>query len=199
MKSSPRDKVLALILPAMLAGVCYIFFYYWPEQKILNSQQEQLIAIRQKAPGVQMQLMQKRQQLAQVDGELQALNDDMAKLEERWKALAGSASPNRLAAEKLEQLTGLLIRHGLTVLEVHPAKGDELARVPPALEAIAKRIGAKSGGQPPQYRLRLSGSYLGLLRVLEQVNDGEAIAIPISLTMKENEEGFREWVLVVWI
>jgi len=199
MKSSPRDKVLALILPAMLTGVCYIFFYYWPEQQTLGKQREQLLALRQKAPGVRMQLAQKQQQLEQVDGELKALQDDMAKLEDRWKWLAGSASADRLTAEKIDQLTGLLIRHGLTVLEIGPAKGDNQAQVPPALEAIAKRIGEKTGGQPPQYRLRLSGSYLGLLRVLEQVNDREPIAIPISLTMKENEEGFREWVLVVWI
>jgi hypothetical protein len=199
MKSSPRDKVLALILPALLAGVGYLFLYYWPEEKILNGQREQLIALRQKAPGVRMQLAQKQQQLAQADQELKALNDDMAKLEARWTSLVGSASTDRLTAEKIDQLTGLLIRHGLTVLEIGPAKGDELARVPPALEAIAKRIGEKSGGKLPQYRLRLSGSYLGLLRVLEHVNDREAVAIPISLTMKENEEGFREWVLVVWI
>ncbi|MBL8797620.1 MAG: hypothetical protein JNM56_27215 [Planctomycetia bacterium] len=199
MTSSPRDKVLAMILPALLTGLCYLYFYYYPAQQTLNKQHDALLNLRRNAPNVRMQLLQKQQKLAEAEAELKAVNDEYAQVEARWKALAGGPSSERLPAEKIEQLTALLIRNGMTVLECKPAQGEGQANVPPALQAVAKRIGEQTGGKPAQYRLRVAGSYLGLLRVLERVNEREPVAIPISLSMKEHEEGYREWVLVVWI
>lgn len=188
-----------MLLPALLAVLGYIGLYAWPEQQALGKLKEQAVQMRQRAPGLQLQVAQKRQQVAQADDELKAVQQEIDQLDERWKSLAGSASPGRLHAEKIDHLTALLIRNGLTVLEVLPATGDNQAKVPQGLEAIAKRVGQHSGGKPVQYRLRVSGSYLGLLRVLEKVNDGDPVAIPINLSMKQTEEGIREWVMVIWL
>jgi hypothetical protein len=124
-------------------------------------------------------------------------------LERQWQALAGAEGETQ-RSEKIEQLTGLLKRHGLHVIEQAQADGGKDATIPPALGELAKRLGAAGEKHKPQlWRFRVQGSYAAMLRVLAQLAYGEPAVTPLALTMKEIKDAApntpREWTLLVWI
>ena len=56
--------------------------------------------------------------------------------------------------------------------------------------------------QKPQLRhLHFQGNYLDVKSVLQELAQGELLAIPVGLTMKQmkNSDDRREWTLLVWI
>ena len=76
------------------------------------------------------------------------------------------------------------------------------AKVSPSLEAFAKAVTERSPQlKPRMWRIRLFGRYTDLAQALDQLSGGDALCVPVGLTMDHwdvNNRG-QEWTLLIWI
>jgi hypothetical protein len=198
MKSS-REKVLLLVMPVLLVGVLYVNWVLPGLQGEIQKAETERRGLQARA-GSPAVLAQKSARLAELTREAATLQATHTDLERQWASLTGPGD-DPLRSEKIEQLTGLLKRHGLNVIEQGHAEGKE-ATIPPALEGIAKRMAARGEKHRPQlWRFRIQGTYAAMLGALVQLAYGEPAVTPLGLTMKEAplHSDVREWTLVVWV
>lgn len=203
MNLTERDKRVVLLLPAILVVAGYGWFVFagkYEEQTRLTRSLEEARARTPNAPQLQAQ----QRYLSQL---LRGVSYQQAELEaarQKWLLAAGACTEPALRNERIEKLTRLLQRQGLRLLEdgeVNTAR-DRDVRLPIDLEPLARQMTQVSGAAPPQLRrIRLHGRYADMERALQELGQGEALAIPVVLTMKAATETAdqREWTLLVWI
>lgn len=70
------------------------------------------------------------------------------------------------------------------------------------MDKLARQMAESAHGQQPQlWRLRLYAQFPEMLRALDELANGEVVAIPVALIMKETRKNSlaHEWLLLVWI
>ncbi len=217
MEQSNRDRILAMLLPAILVGVGYFLFFN--EQKSLDEaraglQAAQIAAVGPEAVGLQRM---KLAELQKEDGELKAAT---TMLMERRKELAsvGSISPV-MRTQALRKLSGMLWERGLFPFEESSLQGES-TRLSPSFDGVLKTLAGPPagtavnpfspppvassnniGGEQRVWRIRFYGRYADVLETLEALRDSDSPIIPISLTMSESrtETQWRSWTLLLWI
>jgi len=197
-KTTDRDKMIMLVLPAAAVLLIYFFFLRPKDQTELDKAQKELKSVQAKSP-TPLLLQQKTVRLAQLNHDLQASQEQQASLQRKWEELTGTGAEAARRSERIEQLAAMLKQHGLTVIEQGHAEGGKDATLPRELEPISKRFSAGHG--PQVWRFRVSGNYASLLAAIGKMSDGESAVIPLGLTMKEANllTDTREWTLLVWI
>lgn len=217
MEQSNRDRVLAMLLPAILIGVGYFLFF--SEQKTLDEARAGLEAAKSSAVGPEAVGLQ-RMKLAAMQKESSDLKAATTLLMERRKELAsvGSISPI-MRTQALRKLSGMLWERGLFPFEESSLQGES-TRLSPSFDGVLKTLAGPPAGttvnpfapQPPTnsnaaageqrvWRIRFYGRYADVLETLEALRDSDSPIIPISLTMSESrtETQWRSWTLLLWI
>jgi len=197
MSQSPREQQLLMVFPAFVVLAIYAYWFHFPVQADLEKTEKELAPLRTQADLTVLQM--KTAQLANLRREKEVLLARKRDLENDWRTMTGSSDDPARRNQRIENLTALLQRNGLVIVEQAPADRDGQT---PALEAVAKRLAEGPGKQKPQlWKLRVQGSYANLQRTLQVLAEGEPLVIPLGVSMKEAglDTKIREWTLVVWI
>lgn len=216
MEQSARDRILAMLLPAILVGAGYMLFFN--KQKDLDAAEAELAAAKASAVDPMMVDLE-RMKLAELREKGDELKAAVARLNERRAALAtvGKAPP-MLRTQALRQLSNMLWDRGLYPFEESPLEGTS-AKLSPSFDDVLKKLAkpsSTSGGvaqsaaatpigsnsnEQRVWRIRFYGRYSDVMRTLEALRDSESPVIPISLTMSEarTETQWRSWTLLLWI
>src|SRR5262249_16758887 len=104
--------------------------------------------------------------------------------------------------DRLQGVMSVLMRHGLRVVEDADATALRDVRISPAVDALIQQPPSFAKGPKPRVRqLRLQGRYPDVPVLPDELGRGDAVAIPVGLTMKEAPltGDLREWVLLVWM
>jgi len=195
---STREKVLLLVLAPL--GVCaiYAFLFASKQEAALLKVEEQVKGLRAKGDP-RPQLAMKSARANELQEKLTKLRADKVALTAQWNQLAGtSAEPGR-RNERVERLTTIFKQYGLTVIEQGEASGQN---APAALDLVTKKLAEGGDRHKPQlWRVVVAGSYTDLLGALKFLADGEPLAVPLNVTMKEASlaTDVREWTLLMWI
>lgn len=201
MTTSNRDKILVMILPALLTLLAYLYWFFFPIRGEILKAYNELRSLQARQPSL-AQLQLKAARVSQLKDDLERCQQQKQDLEKQWQALVGGGAETGRRSLKIEGLTALLKQHGLNILEQAQAEGSKESNMPPALAGVVKRMSEAGEQHRPQvWRFRVQGSYLSLLRVLSRLGQGDTLVIPLSLTMKEAEwhSDVREWTLLLWI
>ena len=200
MKLSDRDKNLALVLPAIVVLVVYGVFFLRGKLAEQSQAARQLEAARSAAPPPEALEEQGRQVdlLKKLRADLQTQMHDT---KSRWQALVAACTTPVGRNERVARLTRLMSDNKLDLLEDRNADTGQDVKLSPALERLTERMRELSAGQKPDLRrLRFHGRYSDVHQLLQELSQGDVVAIPVGLTMKTNaDRERREWTLLVWI
>ena len=185
---STRDRWLAAALPAIAVFLAGWVFY-----------------LRQAAKEVS--LLERR---VENQGPLQARQDLVSRARagqaglENTVARFRDASPpagavfNRSLA--LQHISRLCETHRLNLSETKLEPGD--GKLPAALKTAALSLTNSTAGTPPQvWRIGLGGSYSNVMKLLEGLQQAEALIVPLNLSMQadKNERKPATWALTLWL
>ena len=203
MKLTDREKVVLILAPvAVILGGYAWWFNLFHRQKVQEAQRAYDAAVAVQVRPTDL-LQQKGRSI-----KLQREVDDLQRQESLLKAEAAavcgrSADPlRRIDAER--QLTELLRRHQLQLMDEAPAGKEGEAKLPGSLAEALGRFaeqGSRDGGGQVR-RVRLTGRFLDLLAAMEELaKTDNPPGIPIRLTMADADADGqqRSWTLLVWM
>lgn len=216
MEQSSRDKILAMLLPAILIGCGY--FLLFNKQKDLDAACAAYDAAVMSAVDP-MLVNVERMKLAELNEKAGELKEATAQLTRRREELAslGKAAPI-MRTQALRRLSAMLWDRGLFPYE-ESAVSDNSAKLSPSFDGILKKLatppataanptpaplpasGIGGGDQHRVWRVRFYGRYADVMKMLEELRDSKSPVIPISLDMSEmrTETQWRSWTLLLWI
>jgi hypothetical protein len=200
MKLSERDKLLAMVLPALLVLIVYGVFLMPRKLTERTMVAKTAAAARESAPRPE-QLAERQAALGRLARDNELLRAHVDSLNKSWQVAAcNCASPAR-RNERMEKLSALLKRHGLSFVDDDLAVDTGKERLAAFLVPLAQDITQGAANLKPQVRrLRFQGRFHDVLDALEELSRGEILAIPVGLTMKTiPHPDRREWLLLVWI
>lgn len=201
MRMSQRDKILLLVLPAMLVALGYGLFFLLPGMKTRAKLEKDLAAARGKLPS-SAETAQAASRLRQADESLARAKKQQQELQTAWQELTRPCVNHSRRADRWTCLMSLLKRHQIHVVDHAPHDGTAKHKTSLPLEKLARSIAEQHTQEQPQlWRLHLVGSYLSVLKALEDLGSGEAVAIPVSLSMTRPDTAtkLREWTILLWI
>jgi hypothetical protein len=202
MNLTARDKFLAMFLPSIMVVAVYGWYWFTPTQAAWTQAVKSLDAARTANPGLKNQVLQAQAQLTVVNRDLQKYEGEKKAAHQAWDVAAGRCHDARLRNDRIEKLNGLLAHRNLRLLEDSEADSGKDGKVVPGLEGLAVQMATLAAAPKPQTRkIRMVGRYLDVVAALEDLTEGDVLAIPIGLSMKEAPltGGLREWTLIVWI
>ena len=200
MIATDRDRILMMILPALVIAVGYGLFFFRGQYRTHAAAQTALAEARVKSlpPNALAAQRSVQMRLEKEERELQA---QLEALQAEWRYAAAFAAAPAQRTQRVEKLTALWKKHNVAVLEDTLAESHRDAKLSPAVERLAKKL-AQDAGVPKlqERRIRIVARYHDLLDVFEELAHGEALAIPVGLTMKPHDDSiYREWVVLIWI
>jgi hypothetical protein len=182
-----RDKWLAAALPALVTLLGGWIFVTRPATRELASLRQR---VENQGPLIARQAL--------VAG-AQADRADLEKViaEKRTESTEHEGVFDRNWA--LQQVSRLCAAHGLSLNATAPEPGGKL---PPALQEASTAYLRVPNAAPPQvWRIELSGSYPGVLKLLEGLQNSKPLIVPLNLSMQadKNERKPATWVLTLWL
>jgi hypothetical protein len=198
---TPRDRVLMMLLPGMAILVIYGAYFFTARQKPLAKLQADVAAAKAQVPSPQ--LMHDRQQAQKYAQKKVADAEGKAKeLQVEFEAKIRHCQTGVGRSMRITKLTDLLNAHGLQVLDHIPAEGSGKAiKLSGAQERLVKQL-IESGKPVPQaWQFDIFGKFTDLAAALEELGEGELIAVPLGVTMDEVKDVSpnRHWSLMLWI
>lgn len=201
MLKTARDKVLAMVLPAIAIAALYALKV--PDLQTRWAGAENALVTAQgrlPSPG---QVAAENQKLADLNRQLAEVQKRTGEQEAQWRKLEEARKPDSLARmQTVESVTALLTRHRLSLVDGSLTEPGDAVRLPKSLEEIVKQLGEKKPELKPQlWRMRFIGRYSDVLSALEELSAAEPLAIPIHLQMAEARltSASRSWTLYLWI
>jgi hypothetical protein len=201
MKLSDRDKRLALVLPAIVVLAVYGVFFARSKLTECSRAAKTLAETRAKAPRPE-ELAAQQRLLLMATGETNRAQANLDDVQRRWLYALAFCGAGSQRNARIERLTSLLNSHDLRPLEdAEVDAGVKDTKLTACAESLAKTITQLAPAQKPQLRrIRFHGRYGDVLHALEELTQGETLAIPVGLTMKTTSDPERrDWVLLVWI
>jgi hypothetical protein len=202
MKLSQRDKLVVLLLPALVICAVYGWYFFPPKYAAWKAAHNAMADAHNKAPALQDKVLLTQAKVALANRQLQSLESDKQRAYQAWNQAAAHCTDPGMRNERIEKLNSLLARHGLRVIEDTEAEAGKDGKVAPAVEGLCKELASMSAQLKPQLRkVRMLGPYLDVVAALDDLATREVVAIPVGLMMKEAHlnDARREWVLLVWI
>lgn len=196
---TPRDKLLATVIPALVVLCVYSFVVRAPKAEAIKAAQKELDQLQSKDRGTPSQ---ERQKLVALAREMETQTRAVEGLRQKWQAAVGRSAAPLCRPERIERLNQLLDRGGLRVIDGIDAESARTSSDPPVMEALAKELGDSCGLPPPRVRVvRFVGKYGDVAKSLRALADGDVLAVPLGLTMKAGgeDETTLEWTLTVWV
>jgi hypothetical protein len=202
MKLTEREKVMVLVLPAVLIFTIYGWFFYPAKHNALTKALAAVEDARAKEPELQNKVLVTQARVGIATQGLQDLERQKSNARLAWEAATAHCTDPALRAERIERLNLILKRQGLHVVEDVEAEASRDSTVAAAVQALCDELAAMSAKHKPQLRkVRMYGTYLNVLAALDDLANREVVAIPVGLMMKDAYPGYtlHEWVLLVWI
>ena len=196
---SERDRVLAMILPALIIGLGYGFFVL--RGKVTELTRTQAALAKSKPPSA-AEFAVKHAEFAKATAETHLLEAKLAAVQKKWSYETAFCAAGCERLNRVEKLTNLLNKYRLTLLEDAGAdSGAKDAKSSPTLDSLMKKIANLSDAQKPHLRrIRLYGRFVDVHDALEELAKGPVLAIPVGLSMKTTKHAdLREWTLLVWL
>jgi len=215
MKPTSRDKLLLAILPAILI----IAVYGWilssnPRDALKTAKKEYETAMKnQPSLGslteqeVKLDSLRKKKQV--ITSETKQLRDTVEGMKDRWLQSHNST-------ETIAQLTDLLNRNGLVLIDEGPEEGGAklTGRLSTMMNQVANSVSNKSQQSPmiipmqsqtnrgaTLWKVRFIGRYIDVIAALHEISESDTLIIPVSISMEEvsGEGTVRSWTLYVWV
>jgi hypothetical protein len=193
--------MLMLFLPAAVILIMYSF-----KLSGLNTRQGSahaaLASAQQSKPTLE-QFQVEQKQIADLNREVAEIENQNRDWLARWQKLQNDRSTDStIRIEAIEDLTALLNRNDLNLIDEEPAEGNDGGKLPMALERVATLLKDKKPEVKSQlWRIRFDGRYEDVQRALKELNDTQPLAIPVHLQMSEAKisTATRRWTLYLWI
>ncbi len=201
MKLNERDKILAILLPAIIVVAVYGVFFLRGKLADRTRAAKSLADARMTAPS-HAQLAGQRMELSKLRKETDQLDGKLKLLQKKWSHETAFCVPGSQRHDRVEKLTNLLNKHHLSSLEdTEVESGGRDSKVNASLESVVQKMAQLSSAQKPQLRrIRFHGRFLDVHRALDELATGQVLAIPVGLTMKTTSDpDRREWTLLVWL
>lgn len=183
-----RDRWLGAALPALIVFLAGWVWILRPAAKDVSLLERR---VQNQGP------LQSRHELVALARAGQAeLEKSVGRLREVSPPLSSVFNHN-LAMQTLSQLCE---SHHLSLDKTQLEPGD--GKLPPALKSTALSLAKQPGGTPPQvWRLELSGSYSGVLKLLAGIQNAEALIVPLSISMQtaKNNRLPAAWTITLWL
>lgn len=199
MAMSSRDKALALVLPAVIVVGGYGYFVF--KNKLVEEREltKTVDKTRAAAPS-QEQILLALGRAKHVQEENQGIQIEIDKTNARIQEVLARLADPAQRNERIEKLTKLLAKYDLGPVD-DKADTARDTRLPKALETLAQRVAELSKKpQPHLLHLSFTGRYSDVYHVLNELSQGEVLAVPVSLSMKTTEDPERRaWTVLLWI
>jgi hypothetical protein len=199
LQRTDREKLLMMLLPAVLVAGGYSFFFMRGKLTRESQLATEVAKTRAAAPSPDQLALQEARR-AQLVRETQEIDASLKQAHQRIQDLIGACTDPARRNQRIERLTKLLTRHDLGPITDKAEAGRD-SKVPQSLEPLAQRAAELMNGVKPHLlNLSFEGRYQDVYRVLEQLTQGEVLAIPLAVTMKSADDPERRvWSLLVWI
>jgi hypothetical protein len=193
-----RDKVLLMILPAIIILTAYGWFYTKAPNQRIRKLSDQVAAARAKEPKkIELQAeeargLQKQAELERVTKELAPIKEELERLTAAW-----TNSTERLVAN--DALAALFTKHNLVLLEQTMVTNQ--VKLSPALQELTDKANKNlgPGRYPVLWEVRLQGGFLSMLDALEDLARSDLAAIPMTLEMGDTPtQPGKSWKLRLW-
>lgn len=201
MSHDSRQRLLFILLPALLIGVGYLLLFGRSAMEQLQRAEQRLADARSKATP-RAQLEAEKARLSRLQREQQQLHTEEKTLQAHLDTLLATFASSQRRTEASAALSHLLHTHGLRLLEEMPQPLDPKMPLPVTLQRLVARLKEQTTSTTVQlWQVRFSGRYLDVLAALESFGEGELLAIPLRLTMEEASvtTDQRRWSLLLWL
>jgi hypothetical protein len=192
-----RDKRLLVFLPSLAVLVGYAVWFSTTGKHTALSGARTALERAEKAVPTDDRLLGQQMQLAMAEAEAGRALREAVEAKKRLMGHLACIDPD-CRPERMHKLTSLLTRHGLTVIEHRDAEGGK-DHIPPTSDALRKQLPLAATLQ--LHRIRFAARYRDVIRATTALAEEGAVAIPVSLTMKEspNQSEWHEWTMLVWV
>lgn len=181
-----RDRWLVSSLPALVLFLAGWIFHLRPEERELESLRNR---IQNQGP---LETRKTAATMAHLQcGGLQKL------IEEKRADRSSSGTFNRNLA--IRQVSQLCSTHGLSLDD---SRSDSSSGLPQELRDALPAIDNQQNFTEPQvWRIEMSGEYVSMLGLLEDLNRTKTLIVPLSLSMNTdaNELLPAKWTLTLWL
>jgi hypothetical protein len=197
-----RDRAILMLLPGLAILLLYGGYFVTARQKPLAKLQADVVTARDQVPSAQ--LMHDRQRALQYAQKQNA--DALARakdLEGEFDAKIRPCQTGVGRSQRLTKLTEFLSAHHLQVLDHVPADGarEKALKLSAAQDRLVKQLALPGKPNPQAWQFELYGKFTDLAAALEELGEGELIAVPLAVTMEEIKDVSpqRRWSLLIWI
>ena len=139
MKTTPRDKVLMMILPALIILLFYGIFVARGRHTMLTKLTADVAKAHEKQPS-QAQLQAQQRAAAETQRELYKLQTDMKTWDDRWHALAAPCLTHDRRSYRQSKLLTLLKEQNIHVKDHGPLDGSKDNRSNMKLSTVQDRL-----------------------------------------------------------
>lgn len=199
-KISGRDQVLAVLLPALVVIVGWIWLGAGPLLKELKKAEESLVKAREAEPKLS-DIRRAAKANAALEAEIKRLEQAETAAHERLHECLDPPHDADFHSRNLAGLVALLTRHGLSLRETHGETRSGL--VPASLSELERKHKLEKTHQI--WTLRIAGEYLAMHAALSELAERSSAVLPIHLSLDPVEPGVesgpapRLWTLTVWL
>jgi hypothetical protein len=229
MKTSSRDKLILMLLPAVLIGLGW--WYWFRPTAQWNELQAAVVTARQAVPAPEAVAAQQKK-LNELTAASQRLAAQQASGMARWTRLRQQYEQPLDHADMTRQVTDILRAHSLVpltalhadtrrelqdgtlgklVVRLKRPMGDLIPELAPPKKAavvgsantpeIEKDLGLEKADDRMLWVIEFAGYYGDVQSALEELAQSPLAAIPMLLVMDEakTDISLRKWTLVVWL
>jgi hypothetical protein len=203
MAMTPRDRVILMLMPGLAILVMYVAYFFTARQKPMAKLQADVAAAREQVPGAQL-VHDRQQALKYAQKKMDDANAKAKELQSALDAKIRLCQTGVGRSQRITKLTDLFNHHNLQVLDHMPADGARDAKsmkLSAAQERLVKQLVDSGKPIPQAWQFDLYGKFTDLAAALEELGEGELIAVPLGVTMDEVKDvsPHRRWALMIWI
>ena len=194
MKLSQRERWLAVLLPATLTGILYIYLYARPQQFDIAGLKGSTSTKNGKPASFESLLQDNIKLTKELD-----LEKSRAETLKKRELQKGDAELAARRAQAWKTISSLLESNNLRLISsTRQSDASKAAGLAPDLKKWAV---AQQKDQAPQlWRLELIGNYGDTRRALEALSTVPEFIIPVSLEMDATaQQTAAQWWLEVWL
>ena len=196
MTSKERERLLRLMMPAMLVLIVYAVFFNWPNQRSYKARRDEVDRARRIAVTDQ-QAWDANQLVIRTQQQLDEKQDQLATGKLELTTMCRSACDPHTRFDTVDQITSLFGRNDVSLISQAVVNQPELSE---QLTQVLKKIEKRSGETKLEFRrFSLQGNYTNVVRLVTQLTGEVESALPVSIELDstDSKDGSHAWNLIV--
>jgi hypothetical protein len=198
MSPEARQKLLSMLLPSLLVAIVW-GLYLRPTAK-LNTARTELQAATASEPK-EVDFVMANNAATKSREELAAVTKEFDEWNARWQRVKSDRigkSPNRIVG--IENITRIFENSSLQIVREVSLDGTTNVKLPPELESQLKKLSEKGSTVKTEFwRIDFVGKYRDVAMALGRVAVMCPMAVPMSLSMHDDHNGYHVWSLDLWL